>query len=61
MSGATCETVANTGTDVSVFELYAPVGGVNVENCKYLLHLSVTETTAVNDAMAFQNFFVYTG
>ena len=43
LSGANCETVSLTGTDVVDEEMMTPAGGKGVENCAFLIHFSLEE------------------
>lgn len=62
LSGATCETVSQVGTDISdSLDTHTPAGGKGVANCAFLIHMKTTETTGAEGASALGGFTILYG
>ena len=61
LSGANCETVSPTGTDVTNEEIMTPAGGKGVANCAFLIHFGVEELSGAEDGIAMAAFNVFYG
>eukprot|EP00347_Sterkiella_histriomuscorum_P009789 403339887 len=59
MKGPSCSVVNSASSNLVSMQKYYPTGGQNKDNCAYLIHFSLNETSGQPQSFAIQNFIVY--